>query len=468
MNFTEPEFWVVLALCAIPILLIRALVARFRPAVVAGFDQFALACTSLILFWFAGGTSLVIFVVELLALYLAVALTSTLEGRARKAALVGILVSMFGVLAYYKYSNFLVNDVLRLGIPIVTLAIPPGISFYTFHLSAFVIDTLGRREKTPRFMHYLNFASFFPQLVAGPIERRHKLLPQVEGLRLAPTWQTLQAGLPFVMLGLFYKTVVADNLAPFIPHGATSNPILVWVSAFLFGLRIYFDFAGYSLTAVGIARCVGIELTFNFLAPYTSRNIAEFWSRWHRTLSNWFRDYLYIPLGGNRVRHWALNIIIVFTVSGLWHGAGFNFIIWGLLHGILNVLHKLSKRSGIVLPEFLRWLGTAVIVTFTWLFFQETNTGWLVQKVAALFTPGGYTAANASLALHSVVGSARDAAPFLIAFGLGLALLVSEHLAYHDEIPYRPLTSTRMAMVCAAGLVLLAAGERSSFIYFSF
>jgi len=269
-------------------------------------------------------------------------------------------------------------------------SIPPGISFYTFQMIAFMVDTIKYKHREPiKFVDYLNFASFFPQVVAGPIERRSKLLPQIQNFRFRFSIENIDAGLSWIALGVFMKFVLADNLAVFIDLNEIINVWIIWLSIFLFGLRIYFDFAGYSFIALGIARCLGINLTINFLAPYTSLNIGEFWRRWHVTLSGWFRDYVYIPLGGSRVRWVSINLLIVFGVSGLWHGAGWNYVLWGCYHGLLLIIYR-SVRTDLIGPRPVKWALTFGSVMFGWLFFMETDFDRLLLKLKAILDPAGY------------------------------------------------------------------------------
>jgi len=229
-------------------------------------------------------------------------------------------------LLFYKYAPFAVSQVTG-DLPDVLsdLAIPVGLSFYTFQMVGLVVDTLKGRQPLPSFLNCLNFASFFPQIVAGPIERRSDLLPQME------------------------------------------NPFLVWLECVFFSLRVYYDFCGYSLVAYGLARMLGIRLMLNFRNPYWTTNFRDFWRNWHISLSQWFRDYLYIPLGGNRGRFRVFLLFLVFGVSGVWHGAGWNFIFWGLLHGAFLLL---PKWTSLKVPKPLAWGIHMVLVTFSWLFSE--------------------------------------------------------------------------------------------------
>jgi len=313
MNFVSVNFWLNLSLFACFIILIK-LVERFSGKSF-GLDKFILLAASLILFASEDIKSFLIFAwIALFVNFCACSKKIILSSK-----WISIVMMSFVTVApllYYKYGIFFSS---KTDVSLFKdLAIPIGLSFYTFQFENFV--------------DYLNFSSFFPQIVAGPIERRHDLLPQLRNFEFTWSLHRVEAGVKLIILGLFYKLVIADNLAA---SGSwitmpISSPLLIHLGNLVFALRIYADFCGYSMIAIGLGKVVGIELTHNFASPYTRANIREFWRNWHMTLTNWLRDYVYIPLGGNKV---PLSILAVFVISGVWHGAGFNFIIWGGLHG---------------------------------------------------------------------------------------------------------------------------------------
>jgi D-alanyl-lipoteichoic acid acyltransferase DltB (MBOAT superfamily) len=362
-------------------------------------------------------------------------------------------------LAYYKYANFAVNQVL--GFDILTLhnlVIPVGISFYSFQKVAFVVDTLVFKQPLPRFLDYLNFAGFFPQIVAGPIERRRDLLPQMEQFRFRWSAENINEGAGWIALGLFFKLCLADNLAGYFDGTSVSNAYLIWMSNLLFGLRIYYDFAGYSLVAVGLGRCLGVKLTLNFRSPYCATSMTEFWRRWHITLCQWFRDYLYIPLGGGRVRWWAFNIALVFVVSGIWHGAGWNFVLWGAIHGAALIINRFFGA---------KWLLTMLTSFCAWLGFYETRTGVLVLKLKTLFTPGAYGhAAVQEAAAQYFSSNGFVLSCFLVLTG-GILLLEWLSIARHDA-PYYFLRRPAVAVILVVLTVVLAPEKDNGFIYFAF
>ena len=308
-----------------------------------------------------------------------------------------------GVLGFFKYYNFFIESWIDLFSSIgydikstwtLNIILPVGISFYTFQTMSYTIDIFkGKLNPTKDFVSFAAFVSFFPQLVAGPIERATNLLPQILNKRKFKYEQGVQ-GLKLIFWGLFKKVVVADTLAPIVNDifenyqdfgGAT-----LWLGAIYFSFQIYCDFSGYSDIAIGTSKLFGFELMSNFKFPYFSRNIGEFWRRWHISLSTWFRDYLYIPLGGSKKGKWISlrNIFIIFLVSGFWHGANWTFIVWGLFHSILfipsfvfktnrkYVSSVIAENSFMPSPkEFIQVGTTFILVTIGWVFFRSETIG---------------------------------------------------------------------------------------------
>jgi D-alanyl-lipoteichoic acid acyltransferase DltB (MBOAT superfamily) len=346
-----------------------------------------------------------------------------------------------------------------------TLIIPVGISFYTFQKVAFVIDTLALKQPMPKFLDFMNFAGFFPQIVAGPIERKNSLLPQMEAFQWRWDAVNINEGATWIALGFFFKCALADNLAACFDMSSETNAYLIWIANLIFGLRIYYDFAGYSLIAVGIARCLGVRLTLNFASPYCSTNITEFWRRWHITLSQWFRDYIYVPLGGGRVRWWFFNIGVVFLVSGIWHGAGWNFIIWGALHGIFLLVNR--STGNWKMPSFPAWMLTLFATFGAWLSFYEPRAGILLKKVAIIATPSSYKLANLQSALESI---APNTAGLMVGMLLlvGMVFIVEWFCLRNQGEAYKVFRNPAKAWVLVVLTVILAPGENNGFIYFAF
>lgn len=309
----------------------------------------------------------------------------------RKLGLAISLTTNLGLLAFFKYAGWFTQDVLHASSMISDsalegfatfwdFALPVGISFYTFQTLGYTIDVYYKRavpEKNP--LKFALFVSYFPQLVAGPIERFSHLHSQLFKERTF-TYRSLQHGGRLILYGLFIKMCIADNAAPLVDeifdHVEDASRAQLALGALLFGLQIYADFHGYSLIAIGTARLMGVELMDNFKTPYTSTSIREFWGRWHISLSTWFRDYLYLPLGGSRVSHvkLAANIMVVFTVSGLWHGANWTFVVWGALHGLAYLAERwfIAKDTAqwLKLPK---WMATMAVVFVAWVFFRSPD-----------------------------------------------------------------------------------------------
>ncbi len=467
MNFAEARFWALLLLGLLVILSLRAL-CRNLPALKGGlFDKLALFGLGLFLLLCVSRVTFVIFLTVAVGSFFGLKWVLRHPEPRRKRYLYLLIPLQLLPLAFYKYSNFVVNQVLGFDVPgLHNLLIPVGISFYSFQKVAFVVDTLVFQQPLPRFVDYLNFAGFFPQIVAGPIERRKDLLPQMEQFRFRWSAANLNEGAGWIALGMFFKMCLADNLSVFFDGSSAANAYLIWLNNVLFGLRIYYDFAGYSLIAVGLACCLGVKLTLNFLSPYCATNMGEFWRRWHITLSQWFRDYLYIPLGGGRVRWWAFNIALVFVVSGIWHGAGWNFVLWGAIHGLALIVNRLLGGA-FNLPAFPAWVLTMLTSFGAWLGFYETHTHSLALKMKALFTPQAYGAA----AWREAAGHCHTANGFVMACFLALAgiILLLEWLSIaRRDTPFYFLQRPKVLVILVALTVLLAPEKNNGFIYFAF
>lgn len=485
MNYSDFSFWWVLILFSVPFLTVRY-IGKSLNLWQDFFDSIGLMAMSLLLFVNASRSSFIVFIFEIVFNYLMVAWMLRRQGA--EARLIATLVILFdvAVLAYFKYLVFFVEDVVGLLVNIppnwqqtspipVSSRIPPGVSFYTFQMVAFVVDSLAAKKKKPiGFIDYVNFVSFFPQIVAGPIERRRDLFPQVESFRLKFKLENFETGFRWLSLGIFMKFVLGDNLSPYIDLSEATNAWIIWFNAFLFTLRIYFDFAGYSFIAVGLAKFLGVTLTINFLAPYTSQSINEFWRRWHVTLSTWFRDYVFLPLMGSKKEWAAFFLFITFTLSGFWHGAAWNFIIWGAYHGaLLLVLRYLGRPfhgfmgKYIAQPQIISWGLTFGSVILGCLFFMETNFSRLLLKLQTLVTPWSYSLTN----LGKVFGnySFNEGATLIVILALATFVLLMEHIAvWQRKYEYELLLSPWVSPVLLGLTILLAANTPSEFIYFEF
>jgi alginate O-acetyltransferase complex protein AlgI len=330
------------------------------------------------------------------------------EGRRKKYFLIASLIANIGVLAIFKYYNFLNENISVIlksfgyenSIPNLGILLPIGLSFHTFQAMSYTIEVYRGHQKAERhFGIYSLYVMFYPQLVAGPIERPQNLLHQFRE-KYDFDYDRVTSGLRLMAWGLFKKVVIADRLAIVVDtvynNPQQYNSLSLVIATVFFSFQIFCDFSGYSDMAIGAARVMGFKLMTNFDKPYHSKSINEFWKRWHISLSSWFKDYLYISLGGNRVTipRWYLNLFIVFLISGLWHGANWTFVIWGALHGLYLVIGIITKNSrdkfnGLFklnkIP-FLPIITTFILVTFSWIFFRADNVQSAFYIITHIFT----------------------------------------------------------------------------------
>lgn len=333
----------------------------------------------------------------------------------KKLALAGSILCPTVILFCFKYLNFLWESMKRLlgcfgqsfwDCP-WSFALPVGISFYTFQVLGYVIDVYrGRIEAERNIIRYSLFVSFFPQLVAGPIERSENLLNQIRAIEkpMPINWERVRDGLVYMLYGYFVKMVLADNLAMYVDKVYEQyyfyGSIELIIAAIFFSIQIYCDFSGYSIIAIGAAEVMGFKLMENFHAPYFATSIKDFWRRWHISLSTWLKDYIYIPLGGNRcskMRYYS-NLMLTFLISGLWHGANWTFVIWGGLHGLYQILGDLLGAFGEKMATFIginplekgyqyiKITLTFVLTTLTWILFRADSFEMVWQYIYAIFT----------------------------------------------------------------------------------
>ena len=364
------------------------------------------------------------------------------RGKVRKIGLTIVILTELLPLLYYKYSNFtleIFHELLRSNFSPEKMLLPVGISFFTFQAISYTVDIYkGRYPKTAELIDYTFYLTFFPLLIAGPITRAEVLLPQVQTPKDNVNENLVYKGLWLIICGLIKKALIADYIAQYnnivfdAPASQSGFGNLMGVLGF--SVQIYFDFSGYSDLAIGVAALMGYELKDNFRFPYQSLNLTEFWHRWHIALSTWFRDYLYIPLGGNRKGELRtyLNSFLAMIVAGLWHGASWMFIVWGVLHGIGLVIHKFCRNNGLdKIPDNkytkgISWFITFSYVSLAWIFFRAadmTTATTLIDNI-----------------LHTI--SLSDAYTFLMEYPLWLAVvLISLELHSIRETDYNWLQS---------------------------
>lgn len=405
--------------------------------------------------------------------YVAGILIEKAAGKRRKIYLIASIAANVGVLAFYKYYNFFAGNVnFLLGpsaehqLPILNFILPIGLSFHTFQAMSYTIEVYRGNQKAERhFGFYALYVMFYPQMVAGPIERPQHILPQLRRVSKFSNKLFIH-GLFLMSVGFFKKVVIADRLGlyvdPVFSHPAGHSALDLLLAAYFFAFQIYCDFSGYSDIAIGAALTLGIELMRNFNMPYLAVNISDFWKRWHISLSTWFRDYVFIPLGGSRGTFFkvCVNLLVVFMISGLWHGANWKFLIWGAFHGCLLILYRVIKRLNIV-PKgllYLKWLVTFNIVVLAWVFFRANSVDdsfYILHKIFSL--NGFFYTAQAVMNPNEI---------FYCIFIIAAMLAGEWYLgkARDNSNPKKILLTLALAVAC----YFLGIFNETQFIYFQF
>ena len=426
---------------------------------------------------------LILFFTIVIDYYAGIWLEKTIDVKKKKRYLILSLCANIGVLAIFKYYNFINLNITSLAdlaglhnpIPFLKILLPIGLSFHTFQAMSYTIEVYrGHQKAEHHFGIYALYVMFYPQLVAGPIERPQNVIHQFYEKHKF-NYHDAVTGLNFIAYGLFKKVVIADRLSPYVNevYGNIDkqSTIPVVIAVFFFSIQIYCDFSGYSDIAIGTARVMGFRLMRNFNFPYLSKSIAEFWTRWHISLSSWFRDYLYIPLGGNRVSKikWYRNLAIVFLLSGLWHGASYNFIIWGGLHAFflifgiltLNARGKMSELIGLnkfpSLSNFINISITFLLVSFAWIFFRAAtfhDSMMVIHKISEMNLHFTIDQLSLSLGAYNLIESFIIVGLFLLTYFLPRNLQYKSNLAF---------------CVCMFIIILtLGSNGTGEFIYFQF
>ena len=404
----------------------------------------------------------------------------------------GVAVNL-GLLGYFKYANFFVDNLnLTLGMDfhLNTIILPLAISFFTFQQITYLVDSYKGETEEPDFLRYCLFVTFFPQLIAGPIVHHKEMIPQYAKDRIySPNQEYLATGITIFVIGLFKKVVIADSIAAYATPvfnaaeiGVTLTFFEAWCGALAYTFQLYFDFSGYSDMAIGLGRMFGIRLPLNFNSPYKAKNIIEFWRRWHMTLSRFLRDYIYIPLGGNRkgtVRRYE-NIMITMILAGLWHGAGWTFIIWGALHGTYLLInhgwHALRRAFGNDLNQS-SWIGckaaqsiTFIAIVVGWVFFRAESTYGAMHVLAPMFGKSGIS--------FDEMFSSRNLDDPLLGFGMILFLFLiswfapnsAEYVQGGSKSPFVWKPNFRHAVLIAMMFCIsfFHVESYSEFLYFQF
>ncbi|WP_148821933.1 MBOAT family O-acyltransferase [Campylobacter concisus] len=312
-----------------------------------------------------------------------------------KAILIFGIVCNLALLGYFKYADFLIsnlNAIANTNLSLLHIALPLALSFVTFQQIAYLVDSYNKQTKENSFLNYCLFITFFPQLIAGPIVHHKEMMSQFANkFNLIKNYKFIALGLFVFSIGLFKKSVVADTFSIFANAGFDVEGNLTflqaWATSLSYTFQLYFDFSGYCDMAIGLALLFNIRLPINFNSPYKALNIQDFWHRWHITLSRFLRDYIYIPLGGNRggQSRTYLNLFLVFLIGGLWHGAAWTFVVWGALHGVAIVIHRCWQKLNFKLNKIIAWIITFNFVNFTWIFFRAKSFEDAMKVIRGMF-----------------------------------------------------------------------------------
>ena len=392
----------------------------------------------------------------------------------RRLLLATSLATNVGILAYFKYAGFFFGSLngigsalgLGAGLPSLHILLPIGISFYTFNSMSYTIDIFRRRvEPTGSMLEYTTFVGLFPHLIAGPIVRFTDLAGQLKHLTPRLTSETAARGMFFLSCGLVKKLLIADQLDPYVSrlYGNHAHLGLLsgWAAAVGYSLQLYFDFSGYSDMAVGLAWLLGFRFPQNFNSPFKAVNISDFWRRWHMSLSSWFRDYLFIPLGGSQrgAKRTVLNLVVTMFLAGLWHGAAWTFVVWGLVHGLFLGSHAVLRRAGLTpASTALNRVVTFLLVCAAFVIFRSPSLGVAGDVLSSM------------LGLHGLDGPARLHALLPARFALSMAaLLLFVNVAPNTwQIRLRPRVWQGVAVGIAAAIAVMTISQPHPFIYFQF
>ncbi len=439
------------------------------------YSNYLLLIASLV--FYAWGEPFLVFlmIVSVVANWLAGLMLSRNQGTIRGVILAGGIILDLGILGYYKYAGFLaktVNAILgRDFIPVITIALPIGISFFTFQAISYIIDVYrGDTDASDNLVNVALYISFFPQLIAGPIVKYRDINKQIEDR--AVRWTDVSDGFKRFIYGLGKKVIISNALGLCVDtiyaYDITQiDSATAWIGALAYTFQIYYDFSGYSDMAIGLGRMFGFTILENFNYPYLSRSITEFWRRWHISLGSWFREYLYIPLGGNRkgVARTYINLIIVFFLTGLWHGADMSFVFWGLYHGFFTIIERIGFKKILEKSKVFSLFYTFFVVNIGWVLFRANDTMSGIRYIARMLMPWRYR--DIRIAAWNYMDN-KTVFAFACAI-LGMGLLTS---LVPEEIQKKWRGSVIEAVYCVVLLILCLASVASDtynpFIYFQF
>jgi alginate O-acetyltransferase complex protein AlgI len=407
----------------------------------------------------------------------------------KKSLLTFGIVANLLLLGYFKYADFFISNINNFShthIDLLNLALPLAISFFTFQQIAYLVDSYRQETAEYDFLNYALFVTFFPQLIAGPIVHHKEMMPQFSSKwNLVRNYKNIALGLFIFSIGLFKKVVIADTFAVWATTGfdkaESLNMIAAWTTSLSYTFQLYFDFSGYTDMAIGAALLFNIKLPINFNSPYKAKDIQDFWRRWHITLSRFLRDYIYIPLGGNRVSeyHVLTNLMLTFIIGGLWHGAGWTFIFWGFLHGGALVIHRIWKKLNFTMNSVLAWFITFNFINISWVFFRAKEFEDAIKVLSGMFgfteimLPKNWTDTLSFLSeyniefgivLQNIAG--KDKTISFIVLSFFIVLYFKNSMQYRDgfQTSSRNLIFTLILLLTSISMF----SQVSEFLYFNF
>ncbi len=404
---------------------------------------------------------------------------------------IGVAVNL-GLLGYFKYSDFLIgniNYVLVADIKLLNLALPLAISFFTFQQIAYLVDSYRHETKEYDFLNYAIFVTFFPQLIAGPIVHHKEMMPQfLSASSKVINYRNISLGLFIFTMGLFKKVVIADSFSEWANLGFDTATVLnffeAWATSLSYTFQLYFDFSGYTDMAIGLALLFNIRLPINFNSPYKAVNIQDFWRRWHITLSRFLKDYVYVPLGGNRVKNIRIygNLLGTFVLGGIWHGAGWTFVFWGGLHGLALILHRVWSLLGIKMWRWFAWLITFNFINVAWVFFRANDWADAMKVLKGMVGISGVVFKEKNekflsfLSTYDVVSFGniaehigKNSDVFIwIPVCLLVVLKTKNAYQYMNNLRFNDKTAFVSGIIFTTSVIYMSLHEVSDFLYFNF
>lgn len=392
----------------------------------------------------------------------------------KKALLTFGISANIALLGYFKYTDFFLdnfNGMFGTAIPLPHIILPLGISFFTFTQIAYLVDCYKDKVKEYDFLRYALFVTYFPHLLAGPILHHSEMMPQFANIRnKTKNYKNIATGLFLFSIGLFKKVVIADTFALWANAGFDTATTLsffeAWATSLSYTFQLYFDFSGYTDMAIGASLLFNIKLPINFNSPYKALDIQDFWRRWHMTLSRFLRDYIYIPLGGNRTGEFRtyINLFATFLLGGLWHGAGWTFIFWGFLHGLALMVHRAWKSFGFNMNRYLAWFITFIFVNITWIFFRAKEWGDAIKVISGMCGINGMPKAQ-TIFIGNYTESMNE--PILLFLFIGFTLTFFKNTTQLSSM-FKPTILSILFTIFTLTIAILQLGYISEFLYFNF